>query len=306
MTAVLVTGAAGQVGEAVVRKGRARGLAIQAATRGALDITDAEAVRTLLAGHRPPVVINAAAYTAVDRAEQEPDTAFAVNATGPGVLARCCGDLGLTLLHLSTDYVFDGAKPDPYVETDPPAPLGVYGRSKLAGERAVLDEGRDAIVLRTAWVYGVQGGNFVKTMLRLSGERDSLSVVDDQIGSPTFADDLAEVLLALAGKALSGRLPRSETGLFHCAGGGGVSWHGFARAIFDAVGRTTPVRPITSADYPLPAPRPANSRLCCDRLDQVHGLRAPHWRDGLSRMLAALPRPDDGAVRGGMGSPEPP
>lgn len=240
----------------------------------------AEAIRTL----RPEVVINAAAWTAVDRAEAEEAEATQVNGAAPGAMARAAADLGCPLLHISTDYVFAGDGTRPWTETDPVAPLNAYGRSKLAGERAVAAAGGAHVILRTAWVFSAEGQNFVKTMLRLSESRDALNVVEDQIGCPTLAADIAATLLALA-QALRDGAPG---GLYHYGGQPETSWAGFARAIFAKAGRAVTVTGIATADWPTPAPRPLNSRLDCAKLATDFGITAPDWQAGLGRVIREL------------------
>lgn len=255
-----------------MRVGARRGLDIVGFDRAQADITDAIAVRTVLAQAQADLIINAAAYTAVDKAESEVERAFAINRDGAANLAGT----GLPLIHISTDYVFDGAKRGAYVETDPVAPLGIYGRSKAEGEVAAAG----AVILRTSWVYGIEGANFVKTMLRLGAERDVLRVVDDQRGCPTFADDLAEAVLTIAA--------RPVPGIYHLAGAGEASWFEFAEAIF--AGRPGPrLEAIMTEDYPTAAARPANSVLDCSKAKATFGVELPHWKDGLKRMLKAIP-----------------
>ena len=269
---IAVFGAGGQLGRALLRVGGRLGIEIAGFDRQAADITDAIAVGTVLAKVQAHLIINAAAYTAVDKAESDSERAFAINRDGAANLARA----GLPLIHISTDYVFDGAKSGPYVETDPVAPLGVYGRSKAEGEAAAAG----AVILRTAWVYGLEGSNFVKTMLRLGAERDVVRVVDDQRGSPTFADDLAEAILAIAA--------RPVPGIYHLAGAGEASWFEVAQAIF--TGRPGPrLEAITTGDYPTAAARPANSVLDCSKAKAIFGVELPHWKDGLNRMLQRNP-----------------
>ncbi len=284
---ILLTGANGQVGWEVAR--RAQDLSVRALTRSDLDISDAAAVQALVAATAPRVVINATAYTAVDKAESDAATAFAVNRDGPAHLAAACARADIALVHISTDYVFDGSKTGAYVENDPVAPLGVYGASKLAGEDAVRASGVRHLILRTAWVYGVHGHNFVKTMLRLGRERDLLKVVDDQHGCPTFAGDLAEAILALSRRLIAGTVSGADHGTFHCVGQGATSWCGFARTILDRaaphLGKHPHVEAITTADYPTPARRPANSVLDCTKLTRVHGLTLRPWQDALADML---------------------
>ncbi|MCJ8142801.1 dTDP-4-dehydrorhamnose reductase [Ancylobacter sp. A5.8] len=286
---LLLTGAGGQLGRETAALAAARGLGLVALDRAGLDIADAGAVAGALAQHRPDIVINAAAYTAVDRAETEPDLARAINAAGPEVLARACARQGAGLVHVSTDYVFDGTKAGAYVESDPLAPLGVYGRTKAEGEARLRDALDRHVILRTSWVYGVHGHNFLKTMLRLAGERDRLTVVADQHGCPTATPDIASALLA-AGEALVAG--REVAGTYHFAGTGVTSWHGFAGAIIDEAapltGRRPEVAAITTADYPTPARRPANSELSSDRFAEVFGLRAMHWRERVREVVHAL------------------
>jgi dTDP-4-dehydrorhamnose reductase len=270
----LVVGAGGQLGSDLlaVLGNAARGL-----TRADLDVTDAVAVRDAIHDIRPDVVYNAAAWTDVDGAETNEDAAYAANATAPGHLARAANDAGARLVHVSTDYVFAGDATRPYDVTDSTAPTSAYGRTKLAGERAVRDAG--GYVVRTAWVYGATGGNFVKTMARLERERETVSVVDDQRGSPTWSRDLATGLVELATKA-------PEPGIYHCTNAGEVTWYEFARAIFQRLGADPDrVRPCTTKDFPRPAPRPAYSVLS-DRAWRAAGLTPlRHWREALDAFL---------------------
>jgi dTDP-4-dehydrorhamnose reductase len=280
---LVVTGANGQVGWELTR--RAAGHQVAALDLAELDITDARAVHDALVKHDAEAVINAAAYTAVDKAEQEPELAFAVNRDGPANLASSCADLGIPLLHISTDYVFDGNQTAPYREDDPVAPLGVYGLSKWAGEEAVRLTLPKHIVLRVSWVFGVHGHNFVKTILRLAGEREELRVVADQRGCPTFAGDIAEVLLALVDR--SGDAP---WGTYHYCGTPATTWHGFAQAIVKSACIRGPIRakniiPITTAEYPTPAKRPVNSVLDCSRLHKSFGIAPGPWETGLEALL---------------------
>jgi dTDP-4-dehydrorhamnose reductase len=285
---VLVTGRDGQVATALASLRLPEGVEIVTAGRPELDLDRPETVGPAVRAARPDVVVSAAAYTAVDQAEGERDAAFRANADSPGELARAARALGAPVLHLSTDYVFDGAA-GPYREGDPTGPRSVYGASKLAGEAAVLDAQPESLVLRTAWVHAPWGKNFVRTMLRLAETRDEVGVVADQRGSPTYAPDIAEALLTLAGQAQRREGP---FGVRHMAGGGETTWAGFAEAIFQgARARGAPaarVRPIATADYPTPAPRPADSRLDCAALARDGGVRLPAWEDGLRRGLDAL------------------
>ncbi len=224
------------------------------------------------------------------RRKSEPAAAERANHEGPSELARLCAAASIPLIHVSTDYVYGGDKPSPYVETDPVAPHSVYGTTKLAGEKAVLASGAQAIILRTAWVYAATGRNFVRTMLTLGQTRDSLTVVADQHGCPTAATDLAAAILTIADLLEKAGWSDAYAGIFHAAGSGETTWHGLATAVFEEArrhGAKTPatVRPITTAEYPTPARRPGNSRLDCSRLDAVFGIRLPHWRDSLTRTI---------------------
>jgi dTDP-4-dehydrorhamnose reductase len=284
---VLVAGATGQVARAAAAAFAAAGHAVTALGRPALDLTDRATIGAALAS-RPELVINAAACTAVDRAEDEPALARAVNATGAGWLAEAAAARGAALIHLSTDYVFDGTKGAPYAETDAPNPLGVYGATKLEGERLVMAAHPHAAVIRTAWVCSAEGGNFVKTMLRLAAERAELRVVADQLGAPSFCDDLAQAMLGMAPRLVAGE----GYGLFHLTGAPHTTWHGFAEAILDGAARRGHPRPrlaaITTADYPTKARRPADGRLDCARIGAVHGIAPADWRVSLGRCLDRL------------------
>lgn len=263
------------------------GLAVRCLSREEADLADPAACAARVAGAEADVVINAAAYTAVDRAENEPDLAHAVNAVAPGAIAAACAARGLPFLHVSTDYVFDGSGERPWREDDPTGPLGVYGRTKLAGERAVAAAGGAHAILRTAWVFSPHGTNFVKTMLRVGAERERLTVVDDQHGGPTPADAIAAALVVMARAMAEGR---GETGVFHFSGAPDVTWCGFARAVFARTGwaRVPEIVPIATADWPTPARRPANSRLDCRRIAAAYGLERPDWGAGLDRCITAL------------------
>lgn len=286
---ILVFGAGGQVGHEVCRAAWPTWCAIAPLDRSAIDITKAAAVSSVIARQRPDLVINLAAYTAVDRAESEPETAWAVNCAGAAHIAAACADSSTPLIHLSTDYVFDGSKPGPYQEEDVVNPLGVYGRSKEAGERAVRAAVTHHIILRTAWVYGVYGTNFVRTMLRLGAERSSLPVVADQHGCPTAARDIASALIVIAGHIERGS---ANWGTFHFAGAGAVSWHGFAEAIFDIAALRRGTRPhveqITTEQYPTAARRPMNSVLDCTKIIGAFGISPPPWRTSLTAVVREL------------------
>ena len=285
---ILLTGAYGQVGWELTRRSRKRGFAVDATDVDVFDITDPRAVEEKVCGQGWELVVNCAAYTAVDRAESEPELALAVNRDGPANLAAACGKAHIPLVHISTDYVFDGSKQGPYRETDPVLPLGVYGRSKAEGDTEVRSRLREHIILRTSWVYGVHGNNFVKTMLRLGQERRVLRVVNDQQGCPTNAADLAEVILAIAG-----RCDRNPWGTYHYSGKGVTTWHGFAEAIFAEAQKYTSllverVEPIPSAQYPTPAKRPANSVLDCSLFTRTFGIEPRPWRESLAEVIHGL------------------
>jgi dTDP-4-dehydrorhamnose reductase len=271
------------------------GLAVRLLGRPELDFDQPGTILPALQAAAPALVVNAAAYTAVDRAETEVEAAFHANRDGPAALAAYCGGAGIPLIHVSTDYVFDGLKGAPYVESDPTNPTGVYGASKLAGEQAVLAACQRAIILRTSWVYAAAGHNFVLTMLKASARTDRLRVVADQIGCPTLASDLADVILQIVARIRRDGWDDRYAGLFHAAGTGWTSWHGLATAAFEEAARhgmTTPVvEAIATADWPTPVRRPPDSRLDCTRLAETFGLRLPPWRKSLSKMIdTALPR----------------
>jgi dTDP-4-dehydrorhamnose reductase len=292
----LVTGREGQVVRALIERAAGSDLEVVALGRPELDLTGpVDAIANAIEAAEPDMVVSAAAYTQVDKAESEPERAFAVNERGAGAVARGARRAGAPLIHLSTDYVFDGAKPSPYVESDATSPTGVYGQSKLAGEHAVLAEQPDCAVLRTAWVYSPFGANFVRTMLRLSAERDELRVVADQRGNPTSALDIADGVLAVARNLLGSDDPALR-GLFHMTAAGEASWAEFAQAIFAFSaaqgGPAAGVTPIGTADYPTPARRPANSRLSSARIEAVHGVRLPEWRASLKQVVERLVRPE--------------
>ncbi|MEQ9142880.1 MAG: dTDP-4-dehydrorhamnose reductase [Parvibaculaceae bacterium] len=290
---ILVAGARGQVGVELLSRGTALGFSMSGLDLPEIDITDAASVARVLDAMTPGLIINAAAYTAVDKAESEPALAQAVNADGPKVLAEAAAARGLPLFHISTDYVFDGKKSGPYLETDAVSPLGAYGRTKAAGDDAVRAALETHIILRTAWVYSPHGSNFVKTMLRLAGERDELTVVADQHGCPTAAGDIADALLTIAARYRS--RPDSLNGAwgtYHFCSGPATTWCGFAEAIMAGAAkrgeRSVPVRAITTADYPTPAARPANSVLDCTKIEETFGLTPPPWHATLGEVLDVL------------------
>jgi dTDP-4-dehydrorhamnose reductase len=279
---ILVLGRSGQVARELAKLGAPEGFELEFAGRERLDLTTADP-GPLIGETRPAAVINAAAYTAVDKAESEPEAAFRLNRDVPAALARACAEAGVPLVHFSTDYVFDGSKAAPYVETDPVNPAGVYGASKAEGEARVLAAGGPAIVLRTSWVYSAFGANFIKTMLRLAATREEIGVVADQIGRPTWAEDCARGALRAVQVLLEGEVKGPE--LFHIAGAGDASWADFAEAIFAIAERKTRVRRITAADYPTIARRPRDTRLSSARITAAFGWRAPPFVEALAACL---------------------
>ena len=278
---VLVTGAEGQVGRHLVRAAQASGDRVVGLGRRELDLTDPGGVESAISRYRPDVVVNAAAYTAVDRAEGEPERAYAVNRDGAAALARACDANGCALVHLSTDYVFDGTKGAPYTERDPVAPLGVYGASKTAGEAAIREALERHAILRTAWVFSAHPPNFVQTILRLASERDTLDVVDDQWGHPTWAGDVAAASLTLARQLVAGRVP----GTVHYGSRPLTTWYGLASAVVEAADLPTRVRPVSTAAFPRPAPRPPRVELDLSRASEVLGLPIPNWRDRVREVV---------------------
>jgi dTDP-4-dehydrorhamnose reductase len=284
---LLVLGRNGQTAHELGRAAASRRMEL--AGRDAIDMRDPDRVADAIRRLAPEAVINAAAYTAVDRAESEEAEAFAINARSVGAAARACRDLGAPFVHISTDYVFAGTKDAPYVETDPVAPVSAYGRSKAAGEAEVLASGADAAIIRTAWVYSTTGTNFVRTMLRLAETRDEIGVVADQHGCPTHAADLAQACLFVADKLLAG--DAAARGVFHYSGGGAATWADVAEEIFAtsqrAGGPHARVRRIVTAEYPTPARRPANSRLDTRRMEAL-GVPVFPWRERVSDCVAAL------------------
>jgi dTDP-4-dehydrorhamnose reductase len=253
--------------------------------RAEADLAHPEACADAIRAARPDAVLNAAAYTQVDKAESDEDVATTINGASPAAMARAAAELLVPFLHVSTDYVFDGSGTRPWEPEDETAPLGAYGRSKRAGEIAIRAAGGQAAILRTSWVFSAHGANFVKTMLRLSSSRDSLSVVSDQIGGPTSAHDIASTLIAMASALRAGS---GRPGTYHFSGAPDVSWADFAREIFRQAGRTTAVVDIPSQAYPTPARRPHNSRLDCRTTEAVFGIRRPDWRTSLTKVLKEL------------------
>ncbi|MFC4595052.1 dTDP-4-dehydrorhamnose reductase [Sphingobium tyrosinilyticum] len=289
---IAVTGKTGQVVTCLIEKGTAAGHEVIALGRPELDLADSASVARVLETAVPDVIVSAAAYTAVDKAESESDLAYAVNGAGAGAVAQAASALSVPLVHISTDYVFDGTLDRAYVESDPTGPTGVYGASKLAGERAVLaTHGDNSALLRVAWVYSPFGANFVKTMLRLAADRNEVSVVADQLGNPTSALEIADGILRVATNLVADSNPALR-GVFHLTASGEASWADFAEAIFaasaDKGGATALVKRITTADYLTPATRPANSRLDCGLIAKVHGVALPDWHQSLNSVMARL------------------
>ena len=293
---ILLLGRNGQVGHELLQALAPLGQ-VHSTDRASLDLADESAIRALVRRLRPSLIVNAAAYTAVDKAESETELAFAINARAPAVLAQEAAALGAWLIHYSTDYVFAGDRPQgAYSEGDPTGPINAYGRSKLAGEEAVSAVGGCHLILRTSWVYGPHGANFVKTMMRLAREREQLSVVADQYGAPTSSRLIAEVTAQLA-RQLPDDGEDARSGIYHLQGGGEANWHEFASAIIDRLRQAQPeavrcreIKAIPSSAYPTPAKRPANSRLDCAKIAGTFGVQLPHWRDDFARVFEDILR----------------
>jgi dTDP-4-dehydrorhamnose reductase len=287
---ILVTGVNGQVGYELARTLQGLGTVV-AVDRSTLDLSNLDQIRAVVRDIRPALIVNPAAYTAVDKAEQEFDLAMRINGEAPGVLAEEAKKLGAALIHYSTDYVFNGDKEGAYVEDDPTDPQNAYGRTKLAGEQAIAATGVNHLVLRTSWVYGTRGKNFLLTMLRLGAERPELKVVADQFGAPTWCNTIATLTAHLSAQAFAAedsvKWWSERSGVYHLCAGAATSWHGFASAIFELADLPNQPNtlPIPAADYPTPAKRPANSRMSNEKLARVFGLAAPHWRDALKLCL---------------------
>jgi len=280
---LLLFGGNGQVGRAL-QSGETLAYELIVATRRECDLTDAESVRRLVRRVRPNVIVNAAAYTAVDKAESDRDSCFAVNAAAPAAMASEAAALGARLVHYSTDYVFDGMKTTPYAEEDATGPRNVYGASKLEGEQGIAEAGGEFVVLRTSWVYGNHGTNFLKTMLRLRSERPELRIVADQRGAPTSADAIAEATREILKQARKGDW---RSGMYHMTAGGATTWYGFAKAIFERAGEPAPsVIAINTAEYPTPAARPMNSVLSNEKFAAYFGFRLPEWEQQLDAVMA--------------------
>jgi dTDP-4-dehydrorhamnose reductase len=291
---ILILGSQGQLGVELRRSFAGVG-AVTVADRSVLDLAHPEPIRALLRRLKPQVILNAAAYTAVDRAETERELAYTINAEAPRILAEEALDLNALLVHYSTDYVFDGTKPDPWVETDATNPLNVYGASKRAGEQAIQSVGGRFLIFRTSWVYGPHGKNFLFTMLRLGRERDRISIVNDQIGAPTTSIELARATETVVSGILASHFGAAQdwTGLYHMTCAGSTSWFGFARAIFAGAAvvldaKTPELAPITTADYPMPAQRPHNSVLSNEKLHARFGIYLASWESALEEVLKTL------------------
>ncbi|HEY8158713.1 MAG TPA: dTDP-4-dehydrorhamnose reductase [Methylobacter sp.] len=293
---ILLFGKGGQVGWELQRSLAPLGEVVALGTDSQYlcgDFTHLDGIVETVRAVAPDVIVNAAAYTAVDKAESEPDSSRTINAVAPGLLAEEAKRSGAWLIHYSTDYVFDGSGDQPWSETDPVAPLSIYGKTKLAGEEAIRATGCRHLIFRTSWVYAARGGNFAKTMLRLAGERDQLTVINDQIGAPTGADLLADV----TAHALRVALQHPEvSGLYHLAAGGQTSWHEYANFVIDFARQAgikikvapEAIQPVPTSAFPLPAPRPKNSRLDTGKLQNTFDLHLPHWQNGMTRMLTEI------------------
>ena len=289
---IVVTGRHGQVAQSLLERGPASNVEVHAVARPDFDLARPAQVERALIDLAPEIIVNAAAYTAVDRAESEPDLAYRINALGAEAAARAAERLGIPIIQLSTDYVFGGSLDRAYREDDPTEPLGVYGDSKFRGERAVAAATGDHVILRTAWVYSPFGHNFARTMLALAGQRATISVVSDQLGTPTNALDLADGIIAIARNLLDRPTATELRGVFHITGGGDTDWAGFATAILAASaaagGPSARVVPIATSENPTAARRPANSRLDNSRLARIHGVQLPHWQQSLQGCIRRL------------------
>jgi len=293
---ILIFGRVGQVGWELRHKLACLGT-VASVDYPQVDFSKPETVRNAVRAAEPAVIVNAAAYTAVDKAESAPEPAWAINATGPGVIAEEAKRLGAVLVHYSTDYVYDGGKQGPWVETDAPNPLNIYGKTKLAGDEAIAAVGGAYVILRTSWVYGARGSNFLLTMLRLAKERPELRIVDDQTGGPTTSECIAQAtaqiltqVLAPGGDGLAGR-----SGVYHLTCSGATTWYRFAEEIFSRQILRPRLTPIATSEYPVPAKRPVNSVLSCQRIEETFGVRMPAWETALDLVLETLA---EGAARG--------
>jgi len=286
---ILIFGRVGQVGWELRHKLACLGQ-VSSVDFPEIDFSKPGTIRDAIRAAEPNVIVNAAAYTAVDKAEATPEPAWALNATGPAVIAEEAKRLGAVMVHYSTDYVYDGSKQGPWVETDAPGPLNVYGKTKLAGDEAIAAAGGDYLILRTSWVYGARGANFLLTMLRLAKERPELRIVDDQAGSPTTSECIAQATADILAQVLS---PRGEgmagrSGVYHLTNSGATTWFGFAKAFLSRLPACPKLAPITTSEYPVPAKRPVNSVLSCERLAETFGVRMPSWEHALELVLETL------------------
>ncbi|TIX87165.1 dTDP-4-dehydrorhamnose reductase [Rhizobium sp. P44RR-XXIV] len=295
MSSILVTGANGQVGFELQRSLGSLG-SVAAVTRAEMDLAREASILTALNEHKPKIIVNPAAYTAVDRAEGDAEQAMAVNAAAPGIIARWAADNGALMVHYSTDYVFDGTKTEPYIETDAVNPQSVYGESKWLGEEAIRASGSHHVILRTSWVYGHHGSNFLKTILRLAQERETLNIVADQVGAPTSAALIADVTRTIVEHVAGSQSSGTVSGTYHLAAQGSTSWHGYATHIvrrasegnFKLALAANALKPISTAEYPTPAKRPANSRLDCTKLMERFDIALPAWQAGVDDVVARL------------------
>lgn len=280
---ILVTGRTGQVGYELMRSLQPLGEVI-GVDRSEMDLSDLDQVRDVIRRVQPGLIVNPAAYTAVDKAESEPELAMRINGLAPGVMAEEAAKLGAAMVHYSTDYVFDGTKPEPYTEADIPCPLNVYGRTKLAGEQAIAATGVPHLIFRTSWVYGMRGKNFLLTMMRLAAEREELRIVADQYGAPTWCRTLSDTTACILVQATAARDTtawwRENSGIYHLTSQGATTWHGFADALLNRAAKKPALVPISSTEYPVPAARPGNSRLSCERL-MGKFCYLPHWQEAL-------------------------
>lgn len=288
---ILVTGAKGQIGSELIQRGKTLGFQMITADHAKLDITRQQAVNIFINEHTPDLIINAAAYTAVDQAEAEPELAYAVNCDGATYLAQACNENNIPLFHISTDYIFDGSNNGAYIESDLPNPKSVYGKSKLAGDRAIEAVLEKHLILRVSWVFGANGNNFVKTMLHLAKEHHVLKIVSDQRGGPTWAGAIADTLLTIVKRWGNGE--EISWGTYHYSGQPATTWQEFAETIFEQaeklgmISKRPKVEPITTAEYPTAAPRPLNSVLDCQKIVREFAIALPDWRTGLDNVLGS-------------------
>jgi dTDP-4-dehydrorhamnose reductase len=285
---ILIFGRVGQVGWELRHKLACLGQ-VSSVDFPEIDFSKPDTIRDAVRAAEPTVIVNAAAYTAVDKAEASPEPAWAINATGPGVIAEEAKRLGVLMVHYSTDYVYDGSKRGPWVETDKPNPLSVYGKTKLAGDEVIAAVGGDYLILRTSWVYGARGGNFLLTMLRLAKERPELRIVDDQTGSPTTSECIAQATADILAQVIApGGGLAGRSGVYHLTSSGTTTWFGFAKAFLSKQSVCPKLTPIPASEYPLPAQRPVNSVLSCDRIAETFGVRMPSWELALDLVLETL------------------